>query len=314
MYFTETDNSPKIKPSIRERLGYKSTLKSENKETVEKLELNQKIEEKLLDPVLEARKRKFEIKEIQLKEGVIRLKPKDDLRIEKLDETKDTDKDKKQDLTSSTLIEKMKNDASINEDVLLEDDEIELESKIDLFSDEESGSENEGRFKAKDRASNKTSVLPFTKLVNGIKEKIDSPCSTSPKRTKVRDRPVSHSRIVSQKRLKHDESFKDLKKSRSVRSINSAKSDRHETPKKFDRKIEIRLKNPSKYDKEDKNDSRQGEKKNKNMGRNSEMENKKVNKKADEDEDFETEIIVENEDEIENTNDEGKIFGNMLLL
>ncbi|XP_076275756.1 uncharacterized protein LOC143206842 [Rhynchophorus ferrugineus] len=293
----ESDSSPKSKPSIRERLGYKSTLKSESRDIPDKSEAVQKIEEKLLDPVLEARKRKFETKEIQLKEGVIRLKPKDEVRTEKIDEIKDTKQDNKQDLALPMLTEKVENDESINED-----DEIELESKIDLFSDEESGSENEGRFKVKEEVSDKASVLPFTTLVNGTKEKNDVIHSTSLKRKRTRDRPLSRSRTMYQRRLKHDESIRDLKKSRSTRSLSSTKLDRHETPKRFDRKIEIKLKNPSKYDKEDKpkNDNKQGERTRKN-----ETENKKIDdKKPDEDDDFETEIIVENEDEIENTNDE----------
>lgn len=72
--------------------------------------------QKLLDPVLEARKKKFESNELKIKEGVIRLKPKNDEQQEE-------------------------------EEVEEEPDDVIDVTVDDLFSDEETDNENEGRFK-----------------------------------------------------------------------------------------------------------------------------------------------------------------------
>lgn len=81
------------------------------------------------DAVLEARKKKFESNELKIKEGVIRLK--------------------------------LKNEQKDDE----EDDVIDANIE-DLFSDEETDdNENEGRFKGKETQKS-TTVLPFSKLTN----------------------------------------------------------------------------------------------------------------------------------------------------
>ncbi|KAL3273114.1 hypothetical protein HHI36_014568 [Cryptolaemus montrouzieri] len=74
---------------IKDRLGSKG--KNEEKDSNKKEEpvpsISKTEEVKPVDPVLEARKKKFESKEIKVKEGVIRLKPKDEIiRKEKIEE------------------------------------------------------------------------------------------------------------------------------------------------------------------------------------------------------------------------------------
>ena len=93
----------------------------------------------MLDPILEARRKKFERNEIVMTEGVIRL------------------------------------NEDIDEEALLEgddgDDAILLDHNA-LFSDEESDSDNEGRFKTKQESNQKVPVLSFTKLINGVKTEV----------------------------------------------------------------------------------------------------------------------------------------------
>ena len=87
LFFSELANSDKNKLSIRDRLGLKSISKSEIIGTNEKLatESVTKNDDAPLDPILEARRRKFESKEIKIKEGVIRLRPKEELKVDAKD-------------------------------------------------------------------------------------------------------------------------------------------------------------------------------------------------------------------------------------
>ncbi|XP_044272761.1 serine/arginine repetitive matrix protein 1-like isoform X2 [Tribolium madens] len=176
--------SPKKQSSVRERLGSKNEeLKKE-------------------DPVLEARRRKFERKEITVTEGVIRLKKPE------------TDEEKKE--------EEAEEEEEIDEDALLEgDDSIILDPKLDtLFSDEESDSDNEGRFKTKQETNQKVPVLPFTKLINGAKSEVKTDLRLEKKKTERRKR------FRSRTPLKKPE----------VKLTN-------------ERKIEIKIRNPAKYEK-----------------------------------------------------------------
>lgn len=309
----ESDQSSKQKPSIRDRLGLKNPPKSDNKESAEKPEPSKvQKEEKVLDPVLEARKKKFESKEIKVKEGVIRLKPKDEAKPEKNEEiaNEEIKKEDTEKVTSSEVSEKEDDivkdlEALLKEDILLVDDALELDHKTDLlFSDEESGSENEGRFKVKQPNLKKpAAALPFTKLVNGEKEK-----PATVKRRRLSDRPSSRASPAAQRKIKlvSPERTKDSKRSRTSRSSSvrnlSVKKERHPVERRFERKIEIKIKNPSKYEKEDKSrhEKRQEEKKEKKVERKVEVENQlKIDE--DDDDDFETEIIIEHdEDEVEN--------------
>lgn len=98
-----------------------------------------------LDPVLEARKKKFESNELKIKEGVIRLKPKNEQEEENTGTTATTEE---------------------------QDDVIDV-NVDDLFSDEETDNENEGRFKGntnnKESTGNsirKSTVVSFAGLTN----------------------------------------------------------------------------------------------------------------------------------------------------
>ncbi|KAL1494082.1 hypothetical protein ABEB36_009736 [Hypothenemus hampei] len=108
----------KNKLSVKERLGIRNV---EEIESVTKIKQEEKEEKPLLDPILEARKKKFESKEINIREGVIRLKPTE----------------KKQ------VIEKQPKQEDVKEeDPLLDDYELDLEAQVDLFSEDECPGEN----------------------------------------------------------------------------------------------------------------------------------------------------------------------------
>ncbi|XP_060522135.1 serine/threonine-protein kinase PRP4 homolog isoform X2 [Cylas formicarius] len=258
----ELRTSPKLKPHIKERLGLKSQQKPETKVDKEKNSSNSspKKEEKPLDPVLEARKRKFESKELRVKEGVIKLKPKEETKVEpplEKEETKlcnVTENNPKDEENADVKEEKLDDLEEFNEDSLLEDYELDLEAKVHLFSDEEeSGSENEGRFKEKEHNNIKPPILPFSKLLNGVQKDVQkpSPKSEKPKKESVKESKETSTSKKENEPKKMGSSKPVSKRTRSSPSQKSQivlKSDRY-PPKKFDRKIEIKIKNPSKYEK-----------------------------------------------------------------
>lgn len=376
-------------------------LKSRSEE-VEKSKLTEdspKKEEKPLDPILEARKRKFESNEIKIKEGIIRLRPKDDkIKEEKSPEVKENElksnhdkfkekrpkvekikeektKQEKQRSQKSEIF--MKNpeteekpkeirsttpkpkenivevapattttDDSVPDEykelekLLLVGDDIDLEDhKVeDIFSDEDSASDNEGRFKAKERKGvSKPPVIPFTKLVNGEKREIKSESLT--RYTKTRDTrqrsdrnrdkpPSSRSRtpVIERKEKKEPtiEANDNQKKKSPEKNITnkllkkpriSYRTERPPPPpvmdKRFERKIEIKIKNPSKYE-------RSGKSKVVEVASSSGSIDRKVNvREGDDDSDeeegdegeFEPKFVVENDsDEEYSAMNEGKIL------
>ncbi|KAJ8938772.1 hypothetical protein NQ318_009127 [Aromia moschata] len=264
------DSSPKNKPSVRERLGLKpSKTEPESKEKPK--EPSPKKDEKPLDPVLEARKRKFESNEIKMKEGIIRLKPKEDNKpkedppspppptpvAEPVSDTPPQKPARPKELDEFEELEKL-----LNEDALLEGegDDIVLDPKVDdIFSDEDSTSDNEGRFKVKQQSDKKPPVLSFAKLVNGERREIkpeplpDSPAKRRERRPgrpserrRSRPRPPPTRRRRGPRRRRRRGQEKSPAKGRAP-----PKNERHVTTpmeKRFERKIEIKIKNPSKYE------------------------------------------------------------------
>lgn len=202
-----TDNSPKNRAPVRERLGVKN--KTEDvKDKPKNTQSTSKKDEKPLDPILEARKRKFESNEIKIREGIIRLKPKEEKTEENFISTSDpvpvtpqvsTSKltdiaeakpsdPNTDDLQELDVIEELEN--LLKGDPILEGDDIELNPKVaDIFSDEDSASDNEGRFKVKEGSNSKPPILSFTKLINGEKSKIKAePLPDSKRSERRRDR------------------------------------------------------------------------------------------------------------------------------
>lgn len=354
-----------------------------------------KKDDKPLDPVLEARKRKFESNEIKMKEGIIRLKlnkeekPKEDYPIEvkqkevksiidkpkeelpRVDKSKDDHKlekpkahkeeriirdtkpEQKVEVSRSTTPKPKEiivevapattttDDKQIDDSVpdefkeleklLLGGDDHELDSKVeDIFSDEDSASDNEGRFKVKEhKGETKPPVISFTKLMNGEKREIRSEPLTNYAKKKdtrersERDKPSSRSRALIVGKKEHIIQEKEKKKSpeKNTTSKSLAKqriSYRTERPpptmdKRFERKIEIKIKNPSKYEKSGKSkvvarsevasSSSSFERKIKIDDR-IESEEEDVD---DDDDDVEPEIVVENDSDDEYSNiNEGK--------
>ncbi|CAH0564746.1 unnamed protein product, partial [Brassicogethes aeneus] len=249
------ETSPKNKPSVRERLGLKPTAqtadsKKDNKDEVDCKKDDGKVVEEKLDPVLEARKKKFENKEIKVKEGIIRLKPKEE--EETAEEVKKIDDD--------DVFDDL-------DDILLEDDDVNLDKHI--FSDEESNSDNEGRFKAKENTNQKVPVLSFTQLVNGTDAKKvipDKPLIETRESRYRRDRNRDRKRNVRARRSQTPPNKtarlreritvdkKEQKPKIEEPRVKKSKSEKkHVSPpleKRFERKIEIKIKNPSKYEKD----------------------------------------------------------------
>ncbi|KAJ8979220.1 hypothetical protein NQ317_011859 [Molorchus minor] len=318
------DTSPKSKPTVRDRLGVKSNKTEDNKDKPE--ESSPKKDEKPVDPVLEARRKKFESNEIKKKEGIIRLKPKEDKPKEPSpplamstpsqtevsvpapeQETKVKEEikpDPPKDMDVFEELEKLLNE----KDVLLEGDDIELDPKVsDIFSDEESGSDNEGRFKVKEQTSKKPPILPFTKLMNGakratkrsyqipwIREGIETVINTKRGGPEL-EHPTTGTSKENTKEDDRRASTAKKSESQEKAAAKNRKSERHvaSVEKRFERKIEIKIKNPSKYERGGKSKySKDGDKSMEKVKRKVE-----VGKKGEEEDDdeIEPEMVVEND-------------------
>lgn len=204
--------------------------------TLNKVETIQPKQEKsseplqIVDPILEARRKKFEQKEITVKEGIIRLKPTKDEDVTKMDENLVTPTNEGRDLTDE-----------IDEDALLCDDTLLLDNQTDsiLFSDDESNSDNEGRFKSKLENKNKIAMLSFRKLTNGTKSDVknDLNFNKNNKRANKKDtNSPSRSKNSSPRQQKI--------------TTPPAKKMKHSVALSIDnKKIEIKLRNPAKYKK-----------------------------------------------------------------
>ncbi|KAJ8915107.1 hypothetical protein NQ315_000359, partial [Exocentrus adspersus] len=315
------EDSPKNRAPIRDRLGAKSKNEESNDKAKE-TPPEPKKEEKLLDPILEARKRKFESNEIKKREGIIRLKPKESEngevptpvpapevpapeKINIVEEKPAEVKKVEEKPEEPDVVEELEN--LLREDALMEGDDIDLTPKVgDIFSDEDSASDNEGRFKIKEGNSSKPPVLSFTKLINGEKKEIKTealPDSSTKRNERRRDRRRTDRRRTRTPPLNRKEVPKENVKSRkspaskksesaekpqsTSRSRVALKSERHVAPieRRFERKIEIKIKNPSKYER--------GSSKSK-YGKEEETKRKvELNKEVEEDKE-EPEIVVEN--------------------
>ncbi|KAF2883064.1 hypothetical protein ILUMI_23110 [Ignelater luminosus] len=140
-------------------------------------------EEDKVDSVLEARKRKFEGNGNIPTEGIIRLKPQ--VNRDEVSSSPKSNSDGQCSEPADTI-----NEESLNDDELLgaDDTYIDFNVKVDdLFSDEESDNENEGRFKSnRQQTSNDVTVMPFTQLMNG-------PVKNSKNESLSKDKQASHS-------------------------------------------------------------------------------------------------------------------------
>ncbi|XP_063915802.1 uncharacterized protein LOC135131881 isoform X2 [Zophobas morio] len=223
-------NSPK-KPPIHDRLGVKPPTKTEPED--DKTKKNEEKKE-VLDPILEARRKKFERNEIVMTEGVIRLKKQED---------SEEAEPQKEEAPIEEQIEE-EDDEDIDEEALLEgddgDDAILLDHNA-LFSDEESDSDNEGRFKTKQESNQKVPVLSFTKLINGVKTEVKNDLRVEEKKIGRRNerRKNFRSRTPVKSPVKKAAVSKAPKKTEKVKQPIGFASDR---------KIEIKIRNPAKYE------------------------------------------------------------------
>nr|CAI5823210.1 unnamed protein product [Callosobruchus analis] len=384
---------------VHERLGSKGQQKTESKEKEneekESTEPAQRKEadDKPIDPVLEARRKKFETNEIKKKEGIIRLKPKDDKPKEdrstedvktkdekpkdikpkeekptvskpREDKPKESQETKTKDTpttppvpapvsstasssapkpsssitstsetfvtsttppipTSTTAEEKPKVETKKKLDDIPEFEELErllnaplpelddiVNPKVDdIFSDEDSASDNEGRFKAK-QTGEKMPVLSFSKLVNGVKQDIKTEALPDSQPNRRRDRNYDRDRrrrerstpqrkeekpepVKTERAAKPDSKKPETSDKLSTKQRVSVKSTRRPSPvmdKKFERKIEIKIKNPSKYEKQTKTKEEEKPK-----HKEDDYSKVEVKKEVESEDDDEPEIIIEND-------------------
>lgn len=222
----------KISPNAaRNRLGTKKRSRSISLSPSPQRDVKEE-ENKPVDPIMEARKRKFESNELKVKEGVIRLKPK-------------IEEEAQKDIEVPQNGEK---DEELDPDI--------LDTSVDgLFSDEESDEENEGRFKTNSQQSRKAVVLPFTKLLKSTSAEIKTKSllpeknpSRHASRNRVRNGGSRRERDALYK--KTTESGKEnAKSSKPDRSRVVLKSDRvRPIPALSEKKIEIKIRNPTKYE------------------------------------------------------------------
>ncbi|CAH1109993.1 unnamed protein product [Psylliodes chrysocephalus] len=361
---TRPQNRPKPKPEKVEENKPKET-------DVPKVE-----EEQILDPILLARKKKFESNEIKKKEGIIRLKPKDDKPVKSETTTKSADSkaetstslsnesQKPNEIKTSTKSTskgtpkteqpkpktddskgkmeeakgkmeeaqgktekaetktkelKVKEEPKATEDplefqelerlLLNEDaplDELDVQHKVaDIFSDEESDSDNEGRFKMKEKRTT-VPVLSFSKLVNGVKQEIKRealPDSSGTRRGRDRDR--DRRRRSTPIKQKPSETRQDHKKERIQPTSSEPQTKRQKITFKSDpmpsienradNKIEIKIKNPSKYEKTEKIKSKVEPV----------VEKSKIIHINEDDDDDDVEALIDEEEEIILENDSG---------
>lgn len=208
-----------------------------------------------MDPILEARKRKFETNEITMKEGVIRLKPKDETEI------------KPQDAEIPEVKTTVQNDEDLEIDLDLLDVTVD-----ELFSDEETDDENEGRFKARPQQTAKVPILSFTQLLKGTNTGVKNNTLSVDRQRIKRDRSRNHKkydRDVNNGRSrsplhKRDSKLHNTNVDKTVRKpegrsnsqgplrdrvvLKAEKIKHSAVPTLVEKKIEIKIRNPTKYE------------------------------------------------------------------
>ncbi|KAK9753401.1 hypothetical protein QE152_g3477 [Popillia japonica] len=306
-----TNVEPNQVPKLRKR---SRSLSSETSDIKEKSVKSEKEDAVPVDPVLEARRKKFETNEIKNTEGIIRLKPKSENSSE------------------SDIKECVEN----NEVIVQEDEVLDfLDAKVDdIFSDEDTDEENEGRFKSSlNKPNRNVSVLPFTQLLENstknlktdVLKSTNSTAKTSDKDCTM-ERGRKRQRSRSPLKNKDGRNYKDRtkmddSKSSSIRKTsakdklytrnkilfrNGSSSRKEKIPianPRESKKIEIRIRNPAKYETTSKydvaNEHETLERLEKNVRK---VEVSDVKKESD-DNDSESEIVKEMEEEIEEKTD-----------
>lgn len=176
------------------------------------------------DPVLEARRRKFE-QQNTVKEGIIRLKPADE------EPNKNREKNEEEIAhTPDPHVDSSENNEENTPDVDM------LETHIDdLFSDEESEDENEGRFKSSSQTKANAPVLKFTSL-----NKLTDIQNKSLEDASSRNR-LGRSRNRRNTKLRRNDRDKERFREREVRLTNSIPNNvRKERVEKKGEKKEVR--------------------------------------------------------------------------
>lgn len=290
------------KTSVKERLGNRiEKLPEESKPPQEVITpINPKLDTKSVkleesnsnqNPIFEARKKKFETENVQ-KEGIIRLKKNTEQLLEKTPEQPKTE----------------------FEDMLLELDDDVIDTNVDyLFSDEESDEENEGRFKLRTNM-NETDEIPKKRRRKSNSEQTREN-EKAQKEYTSRDRKSHNYRQRSRERKNYNrnkdtnskrEPVEKLRDKSNVKQRISLKSEKANEKKPVtspieNKKIEIKIRNPSKYEgmgKEERTTSK--------TVRKVEIASKKLSASDNEDDDGpEPEIIIDNEDEPEDIPDRG---------
>ncbi|KAK5640707.1 hypothetical protein RI129_009254 [Pyrocoelia pectoralis] len=192
------------------------------------------------DSILEARRRKFENDAIPT-EGIIRLKPKVEQNEEQLIEDGKSAKNETSSFAIDVSSKLNKNDLPPSDD-----NYIDFNLKVaDLFSDEDSDNENEGRFKSKSNDSS-------------INEQVESIKNESHKRKGKDD--LRSKRCTD---YEHDTRANKIERREqdSLTSLNANLKHKSRLSPLENRKIEIKIRNPRKYEVENESDDRIKDKK-----------------------------------------------------
>lgn len=259
------DSPKKIKEfrrtPIKDRLGNKSKI-DEKEPEVEKEAKSppKKLDSKKLDPVLEARKKKFESNEINIKERVIRLKPKEESAPKEKEAKKskpkeDSPKSKIEEKVEKTqakpLVEKIKEKSP----ALLEPKE-EKSTRIVLLPKNEtiSSVRTKSLVKPQDQLEDAINelemllkddeALELTAKVDDLftdeeTDEVDSKKNKASKDVQNVSKSKTEKKKESKTKWKFDEPRKEVKKIKKEPLTNPIEN----------RKIEIKIRNPSKYEK-----------------------------------------------------------------
>lgn len=173
------------------------------------------------DSVLEARRKKFESDAVPT-EGIIRLKPKVEQNEQLTEDDKSVDDEEGCISADGLDIE----DLSPSEDAYID---LNLKAN-DLFSDEDSDDENEGRFKSKSNESLKDTEIERPRKLPRVEK-----CSDNSRKKRHNDRDNKTS-----KKERRDQDGTLVANSRHKSHLASLEN----------RKIEIKIRNPAKYESE----------------------------------------------------------------
>lgn len=259
--------------------------------------------EKELDPVLEARRRKFENPVHLEGNGIIKLKinkKEDDLKVE-------DDEEIKEEYEDEVLGEEEENQDEV-------DDLLDLNPGDDLWSDEESDNENEGRFKSTNKEHRTVPCLSFRKLTEKPEQKKAVLTNLRDNDRNVRDRrritrtisrrdnpkDLDKSEIKSKIRLFNKTDIMKRKEIKIKENIERNLDDKRSMERNLEKKPSLERDVEKKTEVVEKTEKPMEEVRRVKIPKAEELEKEKFSPEEDDDD---TEIIIENDDDDDDEDD-----------